>query len=334
MAAELKAYHQGTDGATVHEGRRDEETRLLGEAAPAGDGAIERTVRYDTGSGVARRFFDSGDGASMVEGLEQAADRPPRRRGPVLAALGGALVALALILYFALRPTTGDASAVAAGDPHLGVDAGLGLAIPPVDEPPRPAPLIVDAALAATDAAQAPAPDATPAADLGRAAIPDAARPDTARPGAVDAVDAVDAGTPAVTPRKPTDQPPAAVRSDPVPPRRKPLGSLVVNPGPNLSVEYLGKGGSGAQTYKLRKDRGRVVVRGGPASITLTLDFQIVDDSVRLRVDSTPWAVVGANGLTAGRTPQSLDADRRLSLELKNPSFGQPIRVMVVYRPD
>jgi len=267
--------------------------------------------------------------ASQINAVADALEaRPaPSRALPIVAA---AVVLLLLLIIVAVVVGRGS------GGTEESVDAAGVIAVAAIDATAA-APAATDAAVAAPQAVDAtpppaPAPDrvdaatpivptvvdsgaaapAVPDASLAKRDRPDAARaPDRARP------DTVDAGK---TPRVPKD------------PQRKPvIGVLTVNPGIGNTVSLGGRGGGGARQFPLRTPKGSFIVSG--SKLKVTVDYRVAGDAVKLRVDSKPWTILSDGGLSMGRTPQSLGAKRRFSLEFRSPKLTAPAKVIVIFKP-
>lgn len=320
----LRAIHEETTKPTNNAAHA--ETTEPAKSLPSD---AEATLAYDTGSGKVM----PGASSSSLDSydLSQPLSQPKSRLLPLTIGFGIGLGAIVLAVLLWRQPGSiddvnagalPDATAIALPPP---VDAGA-VVVAPADA----APASSDASTAVVlptlpDAAR---PDTAPAAVAVR--IPDAAvAPPVVKPGGRDAArrDAARPDAAAVgvdrTSSKPVVTPPAVVR--------RAIGTLTVNPGPNLSVSFNNKGGRGNQAFALFADKGRISIGGGAVDLKIRLDYTIAGEEIRLRLDSTPWTLVSVGGGQRDKTPVGFGPGKRFSVELANPQFEAPVKIMVFY---
>jgi len=317
----MRAIHEETTKPANNAARAAETT----EPAKSLPSDAEATLAFDTGSG---RVMPGASGSALDSyDLSQPLTALKSRLMPWTIGFGvclGAAILAVLVwrqqvsasdLHDAGNRFFSDASAIVLPTP---IDANV-----VVSAAPDAAPLASDANVAVAfplvpDATQAQ-PDRSPvqlAVRIVDAAVVkpsgrDAARPDAGAVGLDRAT-----GKPAVTP------PAVAKRA---------IGTLTVNPGPNLLVNFNNHGGRGNQAFALFADKGRISIAGGVADLKIKLDYTIVGEEIRLRLDSTPWTLVSIGGGQRDKTPVGFGPGKRFSVELANPQFEAPVKIMVFY---
>jgi serine/threonine-protein kinase len=131
----------------------------------------------------------------------------------------------------------------------------------------------------------------------------------------------------------------------PAPPPRqiasgKVLGSLTVNPGPNVTVSF---GGNqlprqvGAFILPLSAQSGTVEVGDAATPFRLQIDYTIAGGALTVKVNSDPWAIASVGGTTRGRTPVSdikVEKGPPTVLELKKPGSDNAMSVRLLFRPN
>jgi len=336
-----------TDEATRHDrGPRlgaidDEVTRGIEAAASAPTAAFmvpvadrEETKEYEQ---PAKPMQPTTDLGAIDLG---AVDLSPPRRNlvPVVAGAGlliFIIIALAILIGRGGEEAGADAGADAAAIAEVATDASGATDT-------ATAVAIGDRTDAAKDPITPPAIDASaqPVGSGDGAVVSPEGQDAAAPPDATKAPTELDAGKAAVatvdasTRRRPDAS--ARRRSDaggpPVkPPPRKRFGSVIINPGIGNTVTLGGRGGVGTRTFQLGNERGRFIVSSD--KLRVQIDFRVVGEVLRLRVDSKPWSILSDAGLSRGRTPQTVGGKRRFSLEFKSPRLPAPMKVIVIYRP-
>jgi serine/threonine protein kinase len=159
-------------------------------------------------------------------------------------------------------------------------------------------------------------------------------------------------------PKKPTPPPPAeeekpaAEEKKAAPPEEKRhapqkqiasgkvLGTLRVNPGPNIPVTL---GGNqlpkqvGAYMLPLTADSGIIEVGDASTPFKVMLEYAVAGGGVTVKVNSVPWAIASVGGTTRGRTPVGdirVEKGPPTVLELKKPGSDSGMSVRLLFQPN
>jgi serine/threonine-protein kinase len=154
----------------------------------------------------------------------------------------------------------------------------------------------------------------------------------------------VEVAPPPPPPRKKEPPPPPPPAEDPDVKRRvvvaddKPeasekLGTLTVRASIGIKVEVDGRAqGSTPASIVVRRGSGRVKLYGDAIPYAVVLNFEVKDDGVAVKVDSSPWSIVKYNGLSLGRTPQGpVEAGLRHRFSLLKPGQNEPFVVSLLW---
>ncbi|MCA1826219.1 MAG: protein kinase [Myxococcales bacterium] len=135
----------------------------------------------------------------------------------------------------------------------------------------------------------------------------------------------------------PKKAPPAESDAAPAPKKvasGKILGTLLLNPGPNVAVFFGGNAMPkqvGAFSLPVSADNGTIEVGDDSTQFKVSLDYTVAGSSITFRVKSEPWAIATINGTSKGRTPVTdIKVEKAITLvELKKPGsdVGMPLRL-------
>jgi hypothetical protein len=149
-------------------------------------------------------------------------------------------------------------------------------------------------------------------------------------------------------------QAPAPVENKKAPPAEKPaaetapakkvatgkmLGTLTLNPGPNVPVSF---GGStlpkqvGAFNLPMTAESGSIEVGDDSTQFKVSLDYAVAGGATTFKVSSTPWAILSVNTTSRGRTPVAdVKVEKTMTvLELKKPGSDTGMTVRLVFKPN
>jgi hypothetical protein len=127
---------------------------------------------------------------------------------------------------------------------------------------------------------------------------------------------------------------PAAVAAQPS--AGKMLGTLTVNPGPNVSLAFGGQSLGkmvGAQRLSVTSENGTLEVGDGSTPFRISIEFQRSGPALSLKVKSDPWGIVSFDKISKGKSPVGdlkLD-DHLIVLELKKPGEETGMAVRLRY---
>ncbi|MBN2359916.1 MAG: serine/threonine protein kinase [Deltaproteobacteria bacterium] len=305
---------------------RDETTKPTNAVPVSG----EETRAYDA---LAAKATAAKTGSPLdAYDLSQPLAQPKARLLPLMVGTGIAIAAVVLALAL-WRQLASSAVQVDAGFVAAATDAAA-VAWSQGDDAAAIALSSLDAASLAVDTATA----------IAAPIIPDAARarPDTASTRiAVRLLDAAVAPPVVKNSRRDAARPDTGASSpdrsngrQPVtqpPPVKRALGTVTVNPGRELTVSHSNRSGRGSQAFQLYAEKGRINVYGGSVEVRIRLDYTIVGDEIRMRLDSTPWTLVSVGGGQRDKTPIGFGPGKRFNIELNNPQFQTPLKIMVFY---
>jgi serine/threonine protein kinase len=145
------------------------------------------------------------------------------------------------------------------------------------------------------------------------------------------------------------ESPQAAPSNDDAPPRTSPkrlaaaaksLGTLTLNPGPNVPVTYGGAAlpkQVGAFDLPVTSDTGTIVVGDDNSQFKVTIDYTVENGSVLAKVSSTPWAIASVNGPSKGKTPIgdiAVGSKNPTLVELKKPGADTGMSLRLKYTPN
>ena len=114
----------------------------------------------------------------------------------------------------------------------------------------------------------------------------------------------------------------------------KVLGTLLLNPGPNVAVVFGGNQMPrqvGAFNLPVTADSGTIEVGDESTQFKVSLDYTIAGGSILFKIKSEPWAIASVNGTSKGKTPVAdIKVEKAITLvELKKPGSdnGMPLRL-------
>ena len=139
--------------------------------------------------------------------------------------------------------------------------------------------------------------------------------------------------------------PPPAEKAEGAPAPRKVassgrmLGTLTLNPGPNIPVVY---GGNlmpkqvGAFNLPVTAESGTIEVGDDASQFKISLDYTVAGGSMSFKVNSVPWAIASVNGPSRGRTPVGdLKVEKTVTvLELKKPGSEAGMTLRLLFKPN
>jgi cytoskeletal protein RodZ len=195
----------------------------------------------------------------------------------------------------------------------------------------------------------APAPEQSAPAETAPAPEPsapaEAPKPKKAEaPPADDSSSAAAAPAPAPAPKKkappPAEAAPAA--SAPAPKKvasGKVLGTLTLNPGPNVAVSFGGNAMPkqvGAFNLPVTADSGTAEVGDDSTPYKIGLDYAVANGALTVKVSSTPWAIVSVGGTSKGKTPVAdIKIEKTMTVvELKKPGSDTGMTVRLLFKPN
>ena len=119
----------------------------------------------------------------------------------------------------------------------------------------------------------------------------------------------------------------------------KTLGTLTLNPGPNVPVTYAGNTlpkQVGAFNLPVTAESGTIEVGDGATEFKVQLDYAISGGTVTFKVNSVPFAIVSVDGPSRGRTPvSSVKVEKKMTvLELKRPGAENGMTLRLLFRPN
>ncbi|MBN2361314.1 MAG: serine/threonine protein kinase, partial [Deltaproteobacteria bacterium] len=117
-------------------------------------------------------------------------------------------------------------------------------------------------------------------------------------------------------------------------PRNRPLGRLIVDAGSESAVTHEANSSRGRSTLPVRQPRGRVFLTRVSNDVVVRLDYEVVDDEVKLHVESEPTTDVSYNGYAIGPTPKSLVLGNQFRIMLSSPKLGQPFKLDVAFEAE
>ena len=117
------------------------------------------------------------------------------------------------------------------------------------------------------------------------------------------------------------------------------LGTLTLNPGPNIPVAYGGKTlpkQVGKFDLPVTAQSGTIEVGDDSTQFRISLDYTVVAGTMSLKVKSVPWAVASVNGPSKGRTPVAeVRIEKTVTvLELKKPGSDTGMTLRLIYKPN
>ncbi len=147
---------------------------------------------------------------------------------------------------------------------------------------------------------------------------------------------------------------PAPVEKKKAPPAEKPegaqaprkvassgrmLGTLTLNPGPNIPVVYGGNRMPkqvGAFNLPVTAESGTIEVGDDASQFKISLDYKVAGGSMSFKVNSVPWAIASVNGPSRGRTPVAdLKVEKTVTvLELKKPGSEAGMTLRLLFKPN
>ncbi|HEX4382490.1 MAG TPA: serine/threonine-protein kinase [Myxococcales bacterium] len=123
-------------------------------------------------------------------------------------------------------------------------------------------------------------------------------------------------------------------------PAGRSMGTLTLNPGPNVPVTYAGAAlpkQVGAFDLPVTSATGSITVGDDNTPFKVTIDYTVSNGSVLAKVSSTPWAIASVNGPSKGRTPVgdiAIGAKSPTLVELKKPGNDTSMSLRLKYTPN
>ena len=122
-------------------------------------------------------------------------------------------------------------------------------------------------------------------------------------------------------------------------PAGKTLGTLTLNPGPNVPVTYAGNAlpkQVGAFNLPVTSGSGSIEVGDGSTEFKIQLDYAVANGAMTLKVNSVPFAIASIDGPSRGRTPiADVKIEKKMTvLELKHPGAENGMTLRLLFRPN
>jgi serine/threonine protein kinase len=120
------------------------------------------------------------------------------------------------------------------------------------------------------------------------------------------------------------------------PAKKSRLGTLTLRTSSQVAVEVDGRAaGSSPASIAVKKTEGTIVLIGGAETgdSKVTLRYSVVGDGVKVEVDAEPWAIVQSNGLSVGKSPQTVAPAARHKIGLMRPGQSGPLTVGLTWSP-
>ena len=120
----------------------------------------------------------------------------------------------------------------------------------------------------------------------------------------------------------------------------KVLGTLQLNPGPNISVSHDGTAYPkqvGAFNLPITSENGQIEIGDAQTPFRVTLDYAIAAGILSVKVDATPWGIAAVDGPTRGKTPVSgilVETSKPTVVELGKPGQQGLMRLSLTYKPN
>jgi serine/threonine protein kinase len=117
----------------------------------------------------------------------------------------------------------------------------------------------------------------------------------------------------------------------------KSLGTLTLNPGPNVPVSYAGNTlpkQVGAFNLPVTADRGSIEVGDSSTEFKVTLDYVVSGGVMTFKVNSAPFAIASIDGPSRGRTPiADVKVEKKMTVvELKRPGAENGMTLRLLFR--
>ncbi len=117
------------------------------------------------------------------------------------------------------------------------------------------------------------------------------------------------------------------------------LGTLTLNPGPNIPVTAFGSAlpkQVGQFNLPLTAQSGTIEVGDDSTPFKVSLDYTIAGGAIHFKVNSVPWAIASVNGPWRGRTPVAdLRVEKSMTvLELKKPGSDTGMTLRLLFKPN
>jgi hypothetical protein len=101
-----------------------------------------------------------------------------------------------------------------------------------------------------------------------------------------------------------------------------------------VNVEVDGKPlGTSPAVIAVKKDSGKIKLFGGNVEYAVTLVYKVEEGGISVKLDANPWAIAKHNGLSLGKTPQSVKAEQRHRFSLMRPNERAPLVVSLLWNP-
>jgi serine/threonine protein kinase len=145
---------------------------------------------------------------------------------------------------------------------------------------------------------------------------------------------------PAARPQRKEDPAEKPSRRQAAAPAGKSIGTLTLNPGPNVPVTYAGAAlpkQVGAFDLPVTSASGSIVVGDDNTPFKVTIDYTVSNGSVMAKINANPWAIVSVNGPSKGRTPVSdiaVGAKSPTLVELKKVGAETGMSLRLKYTPN
>ncbi|HUJ29343.1 MAG TPA: protein kinase [Myxococcales bacterium] len=117
------------------------------------------------------------------------------------------------------------------------------------------------------------------------------------------------------------------------------LGTLSLNPGPNIPVAFGGNPPQrqvGQFNLPITSTDGSISVGDDSTMFKVKIDYQIQGGVAVLKVNSEPWAIASVNGPSKGRTPVAdvrIDNKTTTLVELRKPGADTAMTLRLLFKP-
>lgn len=109
-------------------------------------------------------------------------------------------------------------------------------------------------------------------------------------------------------------------------------GTLTLSTSVELDVEVDGKPtGTTPAVIPVRKSAGKVKLFGHGLDYAVTIHYKVEEGGISVKLDANPWAIAKHNGLSLGKTPQSVRPEARHRFSLNRPGQEAPLVVSLLW---
>ena len=117
----------------------------------------------------------------------------------------------------------------------------------------------------------------------------------------------------------------------------KMLGTLNINPGPNIPLTFNGQAlgkAVGLQKLPVTAGNGTIEVGDATSQFKVTLEYTTANKEMTVKVKSEPWAIVSVDQVSKGKTPVAdvKIGDALVTVELKKPGQESGMAVRLRYQ--